>query len=235
MKSFIFKLIAQTVVLFAFIAAALFISAGTIRWVEAWLFFGSFLVFFIGVSLWLFRINPSLANERMRLGGSNQQGWDRILFPIMFISPLAWLVLSGLDSMRFKWSHVPLWVEVIGGVLLIISFCLFFLTFRENSYLSPLARVQRDRGQKVISTGPYAIIRGYCRSWWMKNKKGHTLRLQNNPTGYRRRIVCPGRRLRQLRQKLQQEANWTERLSALLAKGQGRYFKPLWKWKLRII
>jgi protein-S-isoprenylcysteine O-methyltransferase Ste14 len=159
MKSFIFKLIAQTVVLFALIAAALFISAGTIRWVEAWLFFGSFLVFFIGVSLWLFRIDPSLANERMRLGGANQQGWDRILFPIMFISPLAWLVLSALDSVRYKWSHVPLWVEVIGGVLLIISFCLFFLTFRENSYLSPLARVQRDRGQKVISTGPYAIIR----------------------------------------------------------------------------
>jgi protein-S-isoprenylcysteine O-methyltransferase Ste14 len=159
MKSFIFKLTAQTIVLFGLIAAALFISAGTIRWIEAWLFFGLFFVFFLGVSLWLFRNNPSLANERMRLGGSNQQGWDRILFPIMFISPLAWLVLTALDSMRYKWSHVPLWVEVIGGVLLIISFCLLFLTFRENSYLSPLARVQRDRGQKVISTGPYAIIR----------------------------------------------------------------------------
>ena len=159
MKSFILKLIAQTVVLFALIAAALFISAGTIKWAEAWLFFALFFVFFVGVSLWLFRKNPSLANERMRLGGSNQQGWDRVLFPIMFISPLAWLVLSGLDSVRFKWSHVPLWVEVIGGVLLLISFFLFFFTFRKNSYLSPLARVQRDRGQKVISTGPYAIIR----------------------------------------------------------------------------
>ena len=102
MKSFIFKLIAQTVVFFALIAAALFISAGTIRWVGAWLFFGSFLVFFIGVSLWLFRIDAFLANERMRLGGSNQQGWDRILFSIMFISPLASLILSTLDSMRYK-------------------------------------------------------------------------------------------------------------------------------------
>ena len=64
-----------------------------------------------------------------------------------------------MDAVRFKWSHVPLWVEVVGGVLLLLSFFLFFLTFRENSYLSPLARVQKDRGQKVISTGPYAIIR----------------------------------------------------------------------------
>jgi protein-S-isoprenylcysteine O-methyltransferase Ste14 len=159
MLTFILKLIIQTVVLFALIAAALFISAGTIAWAEAWVFFGLFFVFFVGVSLWLFRVNPSLANERMRLGGSNQQGWDRVLFPIMFISPLAWLVLSALDVVRFKWSHVPLWVEVVGGVLLLLSFFLFFLTFRENSYLSPLARVQKDRGQKVISTGPYAIIR----------------------------------------------------------------------------
>ena len=159
MKSFILRLIPQAIVLFALIGAALFISAGTVKWAEGWFFFGLFFVFFVGVSLWLFGVNPSLANERMRLGGSNQQGWDKVLFPILFISPLAWLVLSALDSMRFRWSHVPFWVQVIGGILLLTSFFLFFFTFRENSYLSPLARLQKDRGQKVISTGPYAIIR----------------------------------------------------------------------------
>lgn len=159
MKSYIWKLIVQTVILFVLIAAALFISAGTVRWVQGWVFFALFFLFFVGVSLWLFRINPSLAQERMRLGGSNQQGWDRILFPIMFTSPLAWLVLSSLDSIRFRWSHVPIWVEILGGLILLLSFYMFFLTFRENSYLSPMARVQRDRGQKVISTGPYAVIR----------------------------------------------------------------------------
>jgi len=46
--------------------------------------FGLFFLLFVGVSLWLYRVNPSLAQERMRLGGSNQQGWDRVLFPIMF-------------------------------------------------------------------------------------------------------------------------------------------------------
>jgi len=159
MKSFIARLVLQSIILFGLIAVALFITAGTARWLEGWLFFGSFFLFFEGVSLWLFRVNPSLANERMKLGGSNQQGWDRILFPVMFISPLAWLVLSSLDAVRFKWTHVPLPLQIIGGVLLLLSFPLFFLTFRENSYLSPLARVQRDRGQKVISTGPYAIVR----------------------------------------------------------------------------
>jgi protein-S-isoprenylcysteine O-methyltransferase Ste14 len=159
MKTLALKLILQTIILFGLIAAALFISAGTARWVQGWLFFGLFFLFFVGVSLWLFRVNPSLAQERMRLGGSNQQGWDRVLFPIMFSSPLVWLVLSALDSIRFRWSRVPIWVEILGGLLLLTSFFLFFLTFRENSYLSPMARIQRDRGQKVISTGPYAVIR----------------------------------------------------------------------------
>jgi len=159
MESYIRKLTAQTIILFGLMAAALFIPAGTLRWTAGWVFFGSFFLFFVGVSIWLYSYNPSLAIERMRLGGSNQQGWDRILFPFMFTSPLAWLVLSSLDAARFHWSHVPSWVEVIGGLLMLISFYLFFLTFRENSYLSPTARVQKDRGQKVISTGPYAYIR----------------------------------------------------------------------------
>ena len=159
MRSFVRRLAFQSVVLFGLMAAALFISAGTARWLEGWLFFGLFFVFFEGVSLWLFRVNPSLANERMKLGGANQQGWDRILFPVMFLSPLAWLILSSLDAMRFKWSHVSWWLQIVGGVLLVLSFYLLFITFRENSYLSPLARVQHDRGQKVISTGPYAVVR----------------------------------------------------------------------------
>ena len=159
MKPYIWKLIIQTIILFGLIAAALFISAGTVIWVEGWVFFCLFFLFFIGVSLWLFRVNPSLAQERMRLGGLNQQEWDRILFPIMFLSPIAWLVLSSLDAVRFRWSHVPILIEILGGLLLLFSFYLFFLTFRENSYLSPMARVQNDRGQKVVSTGPYAVIR----------------------------------------------------------------------------
>ncbi len=157
--TFAWKLTFQTIVLFALIAAALFIPSGTVAWTEGWIFFGLFLLFFLGVSIWLSIRNPGLAQERMKLGGSNQEGWDRILFPIMLVSPLAWLVLSALDAVRFQWSHVPPWVQLLGGLLLLASFFLFFLTFRENSYLSPMARVQRDRGQKVISTGPYSFVR----------------------------------------------------------------------------
>jgi protein-S-isoprenylcysteine O-methyltransferase Ste14 len=64
-----------------------------------------------------------------------------------------------LDAVRFHWSHMPVWLQVVGAITLIISFFLFFLTFRENSYLSPMVRIQKDRGQTVVSTGPYHYVR----------------------------------------------------------------------------
>ncbi len=93
------------------------------------------------------------------IGKPGQPIWDRVFFAIIEMLFLAWLVLMPLDAVRFRWSHVPIWLQVMGGILLLCSFYLFFLTFRENPYLSPAVRVQTERGQTVISTGPYRYVR----------------------------------------------------------------------------
>ena len=64
-----------------------------------------------------------------------------------------------LDAVRFRWSQVPVWLQVVGAIILLGSFYLFFLTFRENSYLSSVVRIQEERGQTVVSTGPYHYAR----------------------------------------------------------------------------
>jgi protein-S-isoprenylcysteine O-methyltransferase Ste14 len=64
-----------------------------------------------------------------------------------------------LDAVRFRWSKVPPWLQGIGALLLLGSFYIFYLTFRENSYLSPAVRVQTERSQTVVSTGPYRYVR----------------------------------------------------------------------------
>jgi protein-S-isoprenylcysteine O-methyltransferase Ste14 len=64
-----------------------------------------------------------------------------------------------LDGGRFHWSPVPGWLQVAGAIVLLCSFYIFFVTFRENSYLSPAVRVQTERGQTVVSTGPYHYVR----------------------------------------------------------------------------
>lgn len=159
MKVNIKLLVAETIGYFALFGVALFLPAGTLAWVPGWVFLGMFFVFFVGVNWWLIRNNPGLAQERLRLGRSDQKGWDKVFFPFMLAISLVWLIFMPLDSVRFKWSHMPVWLQVVGAVVLLGSFFLLFLTFRENSYLSTVVRVQEDRGHTVISTGPYHYVR----------------------------------------------------------------------------
>lgn len=147
-------LMLQIVGLFLVFAVALFLPAGTIAWPAGWIFLGLFFGFFLAVYVWLFRHNPGLLQERMRMGGtSDQQGWDKVLYPLLEVVLFAWLILMSLDAVRFHWSHMSVWLQVVGAIVLVCSF-----------YLSPVVRVQQERGQKVISTGPYHYVRHpmYC-------------------------------------------------------------------------
>jgi protein-S-isoprenylcysteine O-methyltransferase Ste14 len=154
------KLLAlQTLGLFVALTLALFLSAGTIAWVAGWIYLVLFFGFFLGVNAWLFQHNPGLLQERMSFSRPDQKGWDKILFPLLLVLPFFWLVFISLDAIRFHWSSVPFWFQVVGAILLLGSFYLFFLTFRENSYLSTVVRIQKERGHEVISTGPYHYVR----------------------------------------------------------------------------
>ena len=64
-----------------------------------------------------------------------------------------------LDAVRFHWSWMPVWLQVVGAVAMVVSFILMSLVFRENAYLSATVRVQQERGQTVITTGPYHYVR----------------------------------------------------------------------------
>jgi protein-S-isoprenylcysteine O-methyltransferase Ste14 len=93
------------------------------------------------------------------IGKADQKRWDKVGYVLTSIGFYSWLVLMALDAGRFHWSPVPGWLQVMGAIVLLCSFYVFFVTFRENSYLSPAIRVQTDRGQTVVSTGPYHYVR----------------------------------------------------------------------------
>jgi protein-S-isoprenylcysteine O-methyltransferase Ste14 len=67
--------------------------------------------------------------------------------------------VAGLDAGRFHWSHVPLGVVVLGYVLFCIGYFLSIWVYRVNRFAEPTVRIQTDRGQRVIDTGPYALVR----------------------------------------------------------------------------
>ncbi|HEX7419007.1 MAG TPA: isoprenylcysteine carboxylmethyltransferase family protein [Thermoanaerobaculia bacterium] len=146
--------------MFVVFALVLFASAGTIRWLAGWCFLILFFGFVIALSLWLLRHNPALLTERMTgIGNAGQQRWDKVFFVIANVLFLTWLILMPLDAVRFHWSRMPVLMQTGGAALSITSFFMFFLTFRENSWLSPAVRVQTEREHTVVTTGPYRYVR----------------------------------------------------------------------------
>jgi protein-S-isoprenylcysteine O-methyltransferase Ste14 len=140
--------------------AILFVPAGTLAWPAAWVFLVLFFGFTVALSLWLLRFNPDLLVERLTgIGKPDQKAWDKVLLVITFIAFYGWLALMGVDAVRFSWSRVPLWLQTLGALLLLCSFYVFYLTFRENPFLSPGVRIQKERAQTVVSTGPYRYVR----------------------------------------------------------------------------
>ena len=153
-------LTAQIVGMFVVFALALFLAAGTIAWPAGWAFLVLFFGFTLAISQWLLRYNPGLLTERMTgIGKPDQKAWDKVFFALLNVVFLAWLVLMPLDAARFHWSQMSPFIQLIGALLLLCSFYFFYLTFRENAYLSPAVRVQTERGQTVVSTGPYHFVR----------------------------------------------------------------------------
>lgn len=153
-------LAAKVTGLFVIFALALFLPAGTIAWFAAWIFLILFFSFVVALSLWLIKHNPGLLRERMEgLRAADRKTWDKMFLMLMNIFFLAWLLVMPLDAVRFHWSRMPAWLQVVGAGVLLCSFLVFYLTFRENPYLSPAVRIQTDRGQTVVSTGPYRYVR----------------------------------------------------------------------------
>ncbi len=160
MKTNLWLLAAQITGMALVFALVLFLAAGTAAWPAGWAFLILFFGFTVALSLWLLRHNPELLTERMTgIGKADQKTWDKVFFVVAELLFLAWLVVMPLDAVRFHWSHVPAWLQALGALLMLGSFYLFFLIFRENAYLSPAVRIQSERAQTVVSTGPYHYVR----------------------------------------------------------------------------
>lgn len=144
----------------ALLAIVLFVPAGTLVWPQAWAFMAVFCGCSWAIGIWLNKTDPGLLAERMKSPFSAaQRPRDRMVMGAIALAFWSWLALMALDSRRFEWSHVPLWAEVVGGVLVLAAFCGWTAVLRVNSYAAVTVRLQADRGQHVVTTGPYSVVR----------------------------------------------------------------------------
>jgi protein-S-isoprenylcysteine O-methyltransferase Ste14 len=138
-------------------AALLFVPAGTLGYWQAWVFMAVFVGASSAIGIYLALKDPELLERRMQAGpAAEKETTQKIIMAFAMAGFIALLIFPAFDH-RFGWSKLPPYVVLAGDALVALGFFLTFLVLKENSYSA--STVQVVEGQKVISTGPYAIVR----------------------------------------------------------------------------
>lgn len=145
------------IVLAVVMGLLLFVPAWTIHYWQAWVYLSIFMGASLFTTLYLMKKDPALLDRRMRGGPTaEKRRTQKLIMLCTSIGFIALLVVPALDH-RFGWSAMPFSVVIVGDVLVAIGFYFIFRVYKENTFTSATIEVAED--QKVISTGPYAIVR----------------------------------------------------------------------------
>ncbi len=139
-------------------AALLFVPAGRLDWVEGWLLIALWVGFVVAMLVHTRRHAADLLAERSRTA-ANVKRWDLTILRIYGCLLLALLIVAGLDAGRFRWWPVTPALEIGGLAAVIASGAIVWWTMTTNPFLSRHARIQDDRGQAVVTGGPYRYAR----------------------------------------------------------------------------
>lgn len=155
------KLIIQSIGTFLFgvllLGLLLFLPAGTFNYWQAWAFIVVFMITISVFGIYFSVKDPELMERRKQAGPAAEQSTlQKIVATIAFTGLFSLFIVGGLDH-RFGWSHMPSFVAWAGDALVVVSFFLYYLVFKVNSFGASNIRVEEN--QKVVSTGPYALVR----------------------------------------------------------------------------
>jgi protein-S-isoprenylcysteine O-methyltransferase Ste14 len=141
----------------AILLACMFIPAGTLDYWQAWVFAVVFEVSSQALGIYFLTHDRKLVERRMTIGPMAEQRPDQKIISALFMLGFAGFVVLPAFDHRFGWSPVAPVVSAIADGMIVLSFLLFFLVMKSNSYAA--STIQVEEGQPVVSTGPYAYIR----------------------------------------------------------------------------
>ena len=138
-------------------AALIFLPAWTLDYWQAWIFLTVFFLSVLAITVYLMKKDPKLLERRINAGpGAETQRSQQIIQFLAQIAFIAVIVVPAIDH-RFGWSTMPPYMSAVGDLLVALGFLVVFLVFKENTYTSAIIEVGSE--QKIISTGPYALVR----------------------------------------------------------------------------
>jgi len=139
------------------IAALFFIPAWSLRFWQGWVYLAIMGAASAAIILYLAKYDDALIGRRLKAGPvAEKEKSQKIIQTLTAVSGVVAFLVPGFDF-RSHWSDVPAALIVLGDIGVVIGYVIIFLVFRENSYASSIVEVAES--QKVISTGPYAVVR----------------------------------------------------------------------------
>ena len=155
------KFFSSVVITALFFPGVIIALAGDWGWVEGWIFGLWFDVMVLSNMFYLYYKDPELlAERRQKTGKESQKPWDKVLLNIIYLMAVSLFVIIPLDAVRFGWSpKFPLALKVAGGVMLLPALYFIYAATVENTFLSTMVRIQKERKHRVITTGVYRFVR----------------------------------------------------------------------------
>jgi len=142
---------------FAMLAVLIFLPAGTFRYWQGWALLVTFTVASTALTVYMALYDRTLLERRLRAGPrAETRTSQKIIIVLVMLGSIVFLVFPVLDY-RFGWSPVPPYVSIVGDGLIVLGYLFIFFVIKENSYAASTIQVAED--QRVISTGPYALVR----------------------------------------------------------------------------
>jgi protein-S-isoprenylcysteine O-methyltransferase Ste14 len=151
------KSLLSVLVLTIAVGIMIFAAAGTVDYWQAWVYLFIFTIASLLITLYLIKRDRELLQRRLHGGPTaEKRATQRMIMYFTSAAFIALMLVPALDR-RFAWSNVPLYLVIAGEILVVIGFYCIFVVYRENTYTS--ATIEVATNQKVIDTGPYAVVR----------------------------------------------------------------------------
>ena len=138
---------------------ALFLPAGKITWWRGWIFVIVYLATSAAATAYLWRTNPEVVVARSTIHRQGQPAAQALLLAGLLVAFIAIFTVAALDAMRYHWSSVSPWLTIVGYALYLTGTAGQVWALRVNKFAEPSVRIQTERQQRVVDTGPYATVR----------------------------------------------------------------------------
>jgi protein-S-isoprenylcysteine O-methyltransferase Ste14 len=149
----------QVVVFITIWIGGMFAAAGTMWWLRGWIFTVCILALYAGATVRVTLKNPALIPARAKWHYREMRPFDRVFIGLLFPLYLGQPVVAGLDAVRYRWTSMPLWTAYAGLIFLACGLVIMTWAMEVNRFAEPVVRIQKERGQTPVTTGPYRYVR----------------------------------------------------------------------------